>query len=161
VVGVALTVSTSRAGGNGGEDESGPLLTQLLQSLGCEVAGAEIVTDDRARIADRLRHWSDGEGCDLILTSGGTGLAPSDVTPEATLDVLDRQAPGIAEAMRAASRAHTPNWMLSRAVAGTRGNTLIVNLPGNPKAIREVGDELAPAVRHALGLLSGSQRSHD
>ena len=91
-----------------------------------------------------------------MLTTGGTGFAPSDVTPEATRAVIEREAPGIAEAMRAASRPHTPNWMLSRAVAGIRRRTLIVNFPGSPKSIRQVGDEIAPAIPHAVALLSGA-----
>lgn len=155
----AITISTSKAAGDG-VDESGPLLVEVVESLGGELAGAETIPDDRARIAERLRHWCDVERCDLVLTSGGTGLSPTDVTPEATLDVLERQAPGIAEAMRAASRPHTGNWMLSRAVAGTRGATLIVNLPGNPKAIRETADALRPALGHAVALLSGADVSH-
>jgi molybdenum cofactor synthesis domain-containing protein len=112
------------------------------------------------QIEDRLRHWSDEEPCDLVLTSGGTGLSPSDVTPEATKAVLEREAPGIAEAMRAASREHTAHWMLSRAVAGTRGRTLIVNFPGSPRSIRQVADTLAPALPHALALLAGRETRH-
>lgn len=155
----AITISTSKAAGDG-VDESGPLLVEVVASLGGELAGAETIPDDRAAIAERLRHWCDAERCDLVLTSGGTGLSPTDVTPEATLDVLERQAPGIAEAMRAASRPHTDNWMLSRAVAGTRGATLIVNLPGNPKAIRETADALRSALGHAVALLSGADAAH-
>lgn len=155
----AITISTSKAAGDG-VDESGPLLVEVVESLGGELAGAETIPDDRAAIAARLRHWCDVERCDLVLTSGGTGLSPTDVTPEATLDVLERQAPGIAEAMRAASRPHTDKWMLSRAVAGTRGATLIVNLPGNPKAIRETADALRPALGHAVALLSGADAAH-
>jgi molybdenum cofactor synthesis domain-containing protein len=100
-------------------------------------------------------------GCDLVLTTGGTGFAPSDVTPEATLAVIDRQAPGIAEAMRAASRPHTTNWMLSRAVAGIRKRTLIVNFPGSPKSIRQVGEEIGASLPHAIALLRGQPTSHD
>jgi molybdopterin adenylyltransferase len=158
VRGAAITVSSSRAAGEG-RDESGPLLAQLIRDLGGELAAAEVVTDDRDVVAATLRRCCE-EACDLVLTSGGTGLAPSDVTPEATRDVLEREAPGIAEAMRAASAPHTPHWMLSRAVAGTRGRTLIVNLPGNPKAIREVADALRPALAHALELLRGAPGQH-
>jgi molybdenum cofactor synthesis domain-containing protein len=147
-----ITVSTSKADGDG-VDESGPALQRYVAGLGLELAGAEIVPDDRDRIAERLRHWADEEGCSLIFTSGGTGLSPDDQTPEATLDVIDRQAPGIAEAMRAVSRQHTDKWMLSRGVAGIRGRTLIVNFPGNPPAIGQVGSELAPALPHAIELL--------
>jgi molybdopterin adenylyltransferase len=153
-----ITVSSSRAAGEG-EDDSGPALAELARALDLEVAGAEVVTDDADVIAARLRHWADDQGCALVLTSGGTGLAPTDVTPEATRAVIEREAPGIAEAMRAASRPHTPHWMLSRAVAGTRGRTLIVNFPGNPRAIGETGDALAAALPHALALLAG-ERPH-
>jgi molybdopterin adenylyltransferase len=148
-----ITVSTSRAHA-GGVDESGPRLEAVVERLGGELAGQDLVPDDAEEIAARLRHWADGEGCDLILTSGGTGLAPSDVTPEATLAVIDRQAPGIAEALRAASRPHTDKWMLSRGVAGTRARTLIVNFPGNPGSIDETAPEIEPALAHALDLLA-------
>jgi molybdenum cofactor synthesis domain-containing protein len=148
-----ITVSTSKAAGDG-VDESGPALEAFVSQLGVELAGSEIVPDDRDRIAASLRRWADDEGCDLIFTSGGTGLSPDDQTPEATLEVIDREAPGIAEAMRAVSREHTDKWMLSRGVAGIRGRTLIVNFPGNPPAIGQVGAELAPALPHALELLA-------
>jgi molybdenum cofactor synthesis domain-containing protein len=98
--------------------------------------------------------YADEEACDLIATTGGTGLSPDDLTPEATRDVIDREAPGIAEAMRLASREHVPkHWMLSRGVAGSRGRTLIVNFPGNPNAIEQAGAAIAPSLGHALGLL--------
>ena len=149
-----ITVSTSRAAGEG-EDESGPALAELARSLGLEIAGADVVTDDAEAISARLRHWADEEGCALVLTTGGTGFAPTDVTPEATRAVIEREAPGLGEAMRATSRAHTPNWMLTRAIGGIRGRTLIVNFPGHPNAIRETGGALAQALPHALALLGG------
>jgi len=155
-----VTVSSSKSVGGEERDESGERLAALATDLGAEIAGAEIVPDDRATIAERLRHWSDGEGCDLILTTGGTGVAPSDVTPEATRDVIEREAPGIAEAMRDASREHTPHWMLSRAVAGIRGGTLIVNFPGNPRSIDQAGVAIAGALPHALDLLRGAHGGH-
>jgi molybdopterin adenylyltransferase len=148
-----ITVSTSRAEGGGGPDESGPRLEAVVERLGGELAGSEVVPDDRERIADRLRHWVDEAACDLVLTSGGTGLSPSDITPEATREVIDREAPGIAEAMRAASRPHTDHWMLSRGVAGTRGRALIVNFPGSPRSIDQTAPEIEPALAHALALL--------
>jgi molybdopterin adenylyltransferase len=149
-----ITISTSKAAG-AGEDESGPKLRQLALDLGAEIAASELIADDRARIERRLRHWSDEQGCALVLTSGGTGLSADDVTPEATRAVIDREIPGIAEAMRLASRAHTANWMLARPVAGVRGETLIVNFPGSPRAIEQVAEELAPALGHALALIGG------
>lgn len=136
-----VTISTSKARGEG-EDESGERLAELAeQRFGAEIAGRDLIPDDRARIEERLRHWADEEGCELVLTTGGTGLSPTDVTPEATRAVLEREAPGLAEAMRAASRPHTTHWMLSRAVAGIRGSPLIVNFPGSPKSIEQAGAE--------------------
>ncbi len=152
-----LTVSSSRAGGSGEPDESGERLAEFARALGAEVVARELVPDERERIEARLRAWADEERCDLVLTTGGTGLSPSDVTPEATRAVLHREAAGIAEAMRAASRDHTPHWMLSRGMAGTRGATLIVNFPGNPKAIAEAGEPLAATLPHALALLRGGR----
>jgi molybdopterin adenylyltransferase len=154
-----ITVSTSKAAGDG-VDESGPELADFARELGAEVTRREIVPDERARIEELLRHLADEEGCDLILTSGGTGFAPTDVTPEATRAVIEREAPGIAEAMRAASREHTQYWMLSRAVAGIRGRTLIVNFPGSPKSVRETARAIAPALPHALTLLAGQPSDH-
>lgn len=152
-----ITASTSRASGEG-NDESGDALAEFAEGLGAEVVGRDIVPDDRARITERLTHWC-AEGCDLILTTGGTGMAPNDVTPEAIRAVIDREAPGIAEAMRIESREHTPNWMLSRNVAGMRGSTLIVSFPGNPKSIAQAGVAIAKALPHALKLLAG-ERPH-
>lgn len=149
-----VTISTSKAAGEG-RDESGPRLAKLAQRLGLEVAGRDLITDERAVIEARLRHWTDVEGCALVLTSGGTGLSPTDVTPEATRAVLEREAPGIPHAMREASRSHTVYWMLSRGVAGTRGASLIVNFPGSPASIDETGAALADALVHALALLAG------
>ena len=149
-----LTVSTSVAAGEA-QDDSGPLLRGLAERLGAASVESEAVPDDRERIEARLRHFSDQQRCGLVLTSGGTGFAPSDVTPEATRTVIERDAPGIPEAMRAASREHTPHWMLSRAAAGIRGTTLIVNFPGNPKSITQTAQALEAALAHALELLAG------
>jgi molybdopterin adenylyltransferase len=149
-----VTISTSKAAGEG-RDESGPRLAKLAQRLGLEVAGQDLIPDERALIEARLRHWTDVEGCALVLTSGGTGLSPTDVTPEATRAVLEREAPGIPHAMREASRPHTGHWMLSRGLAGTRGASLIVNFPGSPASIDETGAALADALAHALALLAG------
>jgi molybdopterin adenylyltransferase len=154
-----ITVSSTKAAGEG-QDESGPRLAALAEQLGAEIAGRDLIADDRAAIEQRLRHWADVERCALVLTTGGTGLAPSDVTPEATLAVIDREVPGLAEAMRAASRPHTPYWMLARGVAGVRGSSLVVNFPGSPRSIEQTGQAIRDALPHALALLAGDTPSH-
>jgi molybdopterin adenylyltransferase len=154
-----LTISTSRAAGEA-KDESGEKLAELARRLGAEQVEREVIPDERGRIEGRLRHWADGERCDLILTTGGTGLSPTDVTPEATASVVERPAPGIAEALRQASQPHTELWMLSRGVAGVRGSTLIVNLPGSPASIDETSAVLERALPHALALLRGERGGH-
>jgi molybdenum cofactor synthesis domain-containing protein len=154
-----ITISTSKAAGQG-DDESGPALAEFARSIGAEVAGHEVIPDERPRIEATLRHWADDERCELVLTSGGTGFAPADVTPEATRAVIEREAPGIAEAMRAASREHTPNWMLSRGVAGIRGRSLIVNFPGNPRSVRQTARAIGPALPHAVALLTDGRGAH-
>ena len=153
-----VTISTSKARGEG-EDESGRRLTELASRIGAEVVGPEVIPDNRALIEERLRFLADEERCDLVLTTGGTGFAPTDVTPEATLAGIERQAPGIGEAMRAAARDHTRHWMLSRGAAGIRGSTLIVNFPGNPASIEQAGEAIENALPHALDLIGG-RRSH-
>jgi molybdenum cofactor synthesis domain-containing protein len=154
-----ITVSTSLARGEG-EDESGPALVAFAERVGARVVDHETVPDERELIEGRLRYWCDHGGCELVLTTGGTGLSPDDVTPEATRAAIDREAPGIAEAMRAASREHTDKWMLSRGVAGTRGRTLIVNFPGNPPSIEQAGAAIADALPHALALLAREDTGH-
>jgi molybdenum cofactor synthesis domain-containing protein len=154
-----LTISTSRAAG-AGYDESGSRLAELAERFGAQVAGRELIPDDRGLIEQRLCHWADVERCELVLTTGGTGFAPTDVTPEATRGVIEREAPGIPEAMRAASRSQTPHWMLSRAVAGIRGSSLIINFPGTPASIDPGGDAIARSLPHALELLAGQRSTH-
>jgi molybdopterin adenylyltransferase len=154
-----ITVSTSKAAGVG-QDESGPRLAAFARELGAEIAGQDLIPDERATIEARLRHWADVERCALVLSTGGTGVAPSDVTPEATLAVIEREVPGIAEAMRAASRAHTAHWMLSRGVAGVRGASLLINFPGSPRSIEQTGAALRDALPHALALLAGAHPAH-
>ncbi|MGH2863808.1 MAG: MogA/MoaB family molybdenum cofactor biosynthesis protein [Solirubrobacteraceae bacterium] len=154
-----VTISTSKAAGEG-EDQSGPRLAELAERLGARIVAREVIADDRETIESRLRHWALSERCELVLTSGGTGVSPSDVTPEATLAVIDREIPGIAQAMRDASRAHTPNWMLSRAVAGVCGSSLLINFPGSPRSIEQTAQALLPAIGHALALISGARPAH-
>jgi molybdopterin adenylyltransferase len=154
-----ITVSSSLARGEG-EDESGPALVAFAERVGARVIDHETVPDERELIEGRLRYWSDHGGCELVLTTGGTGLSPDDVTPEATRAAIEREAPGIAEAMRAASREHTDKWMLSRGVVGTRGRTLIVNFPGNPPSIEQAGAAIADALPHALALLARDDAGH-
>jgi molybdopterin adenylyltransferase len=151
-----LTVSDGVAAGER-EDESGDVLTALLDAKGYDV-DRRTVADDREAIADAIVELA--EGAALVLTTGGTGLGPRDVTPEATAEVLDRAAPGIAEAIRADSIARTPHGLLSRGVAGVRDRTLVVNLPGSPGACRDGFEVLAPALEHALGLLVGEGTAH-
>jgi molybdenum cofactor synthesis domain-containing protein len=150
-----LTVSDK---GHAGErhDASGPELARLLDQQQYEVKHLKIVPDEHEAIVEALVAWSDEENLDLILTTGGTGFTPRDITPEATLAVAERLAPGIPEAMRAAGLTKTPHAMLSRGVAVLRGGTLIINLPGSPKGARESLEAILAALPHALEKLKGS-----
>ena len=148
-----LTVSTSGHQGNR-EDTSGQAIKDLLEGDGFQVVRSEIVPDDKDVIAARLAEWADSPDVDLIITTGGTGLGRYDVTPEACLSVLDKEVPGLAEAMRANTLELTPMAMLSRSVAGIRGNTLIITLPGSTKGVRECLDVVMPVLPHALELLN-------
>jgi molybdenum cofactor synthesis domain-containing protein len=154
-----LIVSTS-VSRREADDESGPLLAQRAEEAGAEVVAMEVVPDDYGLIEDRIRHYVD-VGVALIHTTGGTGFTPDDITPEATSAVIEREAPGLSEAMRAESLHHTPMGMLSRGVAGIAGATLIVNFPGSPKAVDESFGVIAPTLRHAVETLrGGGRRSH-
>jgi len=142
------------------EDTSGDAIRQIMTATGAEVDRYLLIPDERSRISATLREWADSGSVDLILTTGGTGLASRDVTPEATLDVLERLAPGLAEAMRAEGLRHTPMAALSRAVAGTRGRTLIVNLPGSEKGVRESLGAILPILPHAIETLRDTAGDH-
>ncbi|MBA3420567.1 MAG: MogA/MoaB family molybdenum cofactor biosynthesis protein [Thermoleophilaceae bacterium] len=146
-----LTVSSTRARGEG-EDLSGPALVDLCEAAGLETRH-EVVPDDRATIARALRRLADEEDFRFVFTAGGTGMTADDVTPEATRDVIDREAPGYAETMRAESRRFTPLGILTRGVSGIRGRTLIVNFPGSPKASGELWPVVEPTLRHAAQTL--------
>ncbi|HEX6551690.1 MAG TPA: molybdopterin adenylyltransferase [Ktedonobacteraceae bacterium] len=155
-----LTISDSAAIG-AREDTSGERIRAMVTQLSEAVLSAgAIIPDEREQIEATLREWSDEKQVNLILTTGGTGLAPRDVTPEATKAVIEREAPGIAEAMRAFSLQQTPFGMLSRGVAGTRGHTLIINLPGSPKAVQECLECILPVLPHAVNLLTEGPREH-
>ena len=147
-----LTVSTSGAHGQR-EDTSGQAIREALEPQGYQVVRYEVVPDDKAVIADRLAQWADAADVDIILTTGGTGMGRRDITPEACLSVVEKEVPGLAEAMRAGTLKFTPMAMLSRSVAGIRGSTLIITLPGSPKGVRECLDVVNPVLAHALELL--------
>jgi molybdopterin adenylyltransferase len=147
-----LTISDRSAQGER-EDRSGPLIQEIALKRGWEVVAADIIADEQVEIEERLASWCDSGEVDLILTTGGTGFSRRDRTPEATRKVVERLAPGLGEAMRAHSMNKTPHAMLSRAVAGIRKSTLIVNLPGSPKAVEENLAVIIPALPHAIQLL--------
>ncbi|MHB8843447.1 MAG: MogA/MoaB family molybdenum cofactor biosynthesis protein [Nitrospirota bacterium] len=149
-----ITLSDKGAKGER-EDESGRVIREMVGTVGAEVRHYEVLPDEQPLIAAALARLSDSGAIDLILTTGGTGVAPRDVTPEATREVIDRELPGMAEAMRAASLLKTPRAMISRAVAGIRKQTLIVNLPGSPKAVRENLAVILPALEHAVEKIKG------
>lgn len=142
------------------EDVSGPLLADLLRAVGAEVVAQTIVPDDPAQIQRALIYLADELQVDVVLTTGGTGFTPRDRTPEATRALLEREAPGLAEVLRWEGYRRTPQAVLSRGVAGLRGRTLIINLPGNPRAVREGMEVLAPLLPHAVQMARGEDTEH-
>jgi len=152
---VAIITISDRGSKGEREDSSGPLIQEMVKNLPGEVIHYEIVPDEREKIAEALKKSADQLKADLILTTGGTGLSPRDVTPDATLDVIEKEVPGFSEAMRAESLKKTPHAMISRAITGIRGSSLIVNLPGSPKSVRENLSIILPALPHALSKLKG------
>jgi len=150
---VAVLTMSDRGSKGEREDLSGPMIEDMIKAIGAEVKYCEILPDEKEIIKEKLIEYS--KKADLILTTGGTGLAPRDVTPEATLDVLDKQAPGIAEAMRSEGLKKTSRSMLSRAVAGVKGRSLIINLPGSPKAVKENLAVILDVIPHAIEKIRG------
>ena len=138
------------------EDRSGVMIKEIVEAYGFKVKDYVILPDERKQLADKMKEWSDSEFVDLILTTGGTGFAKRDCTPEATLDIIEKNVPGIPEAMRYYSLQITPRAMLSRSVAGIRKNTLIINLPGSPKAVKENLESIIGSLEHGIGILQGS-----
>jgi molybdopterin adenylyltransferase len=155
---VVVTVSDRAARGER-RDESGPALVRLLEEMGARVLAAEVLADDPGPLAERLRAHCDRGDVNLVVTTGGTGLAPRDRTPEATRAVVEREAPGLAEAMRAGTLHQTPSAMLSRGVCGVRSGALVVNLPGSPKGVRECFEIIRPVLAHAVEVIAG--RPHE
>ncbi len=154
---VIITVSDACSRGER-EDKSGELLVELLTGLGAKIIAKDIVNDDLEPLAHKLRAYADLKHVNLIITTGGTGFGPRDNTPEATLQVIERAASGLSEAMRIETLKQTPLAMISRGVSGIRSKTLIINLPGSPKAVRENFEVIKPVLSHAIDLVSGETR---
>lgn len=157
IVAAVLTISDSTSRGER-EDRSGPAVVAELEKLGCRIAATEVLSDDRDLISARLREYCDRGDVNLVLTTGGTGFAPRDNTPEATRSVIEREAPGLAELMRLRSLDETPLASLSRAVCGIRGQTLIVNLPGSTRGAVQNFNAIRSSLPHAIGLMTGQSR---
>lgn len=155
-----LTISDAGAAGER-KDTSGQAIREMLESADITIAKYEIVPDSQSTVERKLREWADGGEVALVVTTGGTGLAPRDVTPDATMNVIEYEVPGISEAMRAEGLKHTPMSMISRAVAGVRNGVLIVNLPGSPKGVRENLAVVLPVLNHAIELLAGERSEHN
>jgi molybdenum cofactor synthesis domain-containing protein len=157
VIMIKVAILTASDKGSRGErqDRSAQVIRELIAKIGGEVVAYDVAPDEREILTEKLAQYADIKRVDLVLTTGGTGLSPRDVTPEATRDVVERLIPGIAEAMRIKGLEKTPRAMLSRAIAGSRGPTLIINLPGSPRAVRENLEVILPAIPHALETLQG------
>jgi molybdenum cofactor synthesis domain-containing protein len=152
---VAILTASDKGSRGEREDRSAGVIREMVTAAGCEVAAYDVVPDEQDELVEKMIDYADRRMVDLILTTGGTGLSARDVTPEATRKVIEREIPGITEAIRAAGLSKTPHAMLSRAIAGNRGNTLIINLPGSPRAVRENLEVVLPALPHALEILQG------
>ncbi len=152
---VAILTLSDKGSKGERDDSSGPLINEMIKDLPANLIHYEIIPDEEGKIVEALKRCADDLGADLILTTGGTGLSPRDVTPDATLKVIDKEVPGFAEAMRAESLRKTPHAMISRAIVGIRGSCMIVNLPGSPKSVRENLSVILPALPHALSKLKG------
>lgn len=155
---VVITVSDACSRGER-KDESGAALVELLKEMGAEIAATEIVPDDLEPLADKLRDYADQHDVNLVITTGGTGVAPRDNTPEATRAAIQKEAPGLAEAMRMETLKQTPMSMISRGVCGIRSNALIINLPGSPAGVRSCFAVIKPVLPHAIALLAGKPHS--
>ena len=155
----AVIITVSDRGSRGERvDRSGPEIAGMLRTIGIDVVGSLIIPDEKEQIRRVLLEWTDGNKTDLILTTGGTGVSPRDVTPDATREVIDREIPGMGEEMRRQGAALTPHAMISRALAGIRGSTLIINLPGSPKGARENLGAVMPALLHTIEKIQGDDR---
>jgi molybdenum cofactor synthesis domain-containing protein len=156
---VVITASDACSRGER-EDKSGELLVELLTAIGARIVAKEILADDLEPLAGKLREYAERPDVNLVVTTGGTGFGPRDNTPEATLRAIEREAPGLAEAMRNQTLKNTPMAMISRGVCGIRSSALIVNLPGSPKAVEESFDVIKPVLSHAIALLAGERDGH-
>ena len=159
IIRAAVVTVSDRCARGEQEDRSGERLCELLREAGAEVVAREVLADDLEPLSARLRELADREDVNLVVTTGGTGLSPRDNTPEATRAVVEREVPGLSEAMRAETLRQTPTAMLSRGVCGVRSGALIINLPGSPKGVRECFAVVRPVLGHAVGLLAG--RHHE
>ena len=159
IIRAAVVTVSDRCARGEQEDRSGELLCELLREAGAEVVAREVLSDDLEPLAAALRDFADRDDVNLVVTTGGTGLSPRDNTPEATRAVVEREVPGLSEAMRAETLRQTPTAMLSRGVCGVRSGALIINLPGSPKGVRECFAVVRPVLGHAVGLLAG--RPHE